>query len=53
MDRKKAARRSCHYERARRSTIQMDEASITRAQLYGGVIIAVSFGMMLIHAAVV
>ncbi len=53
MDKTKAARRRGNYDRARRSTIQMDEASITRAQLYGGVIIAVSFGMMLIHAAVV
>lgn len=55
MDRSKAARRSCHYARARRSTDQMDEhilAQYERGSLIAGIIIAISFGLMMVHWAV-
>lgn len=55
MDRSKAARGSCHYARARRSTDQMDPhivAQYERGSLVAGIVIAVSFGLMMLHWAV-
>ena len=53
MDKTRAARHRCNDDRARESTTKMDDASIARAELYGGVITAVSFGLMMLHWAVV
>ena len=52
MDDKRAARHRCNDDRAKERP-ERDEASIARAELYGGVIMAVSFGLTMLHWAVV
>ena len=54
MREKEAARRSCHYDRAKASRYE-DPQILTdygRACLVGGLLIAVSFGCMFLWAAV-
>ena len=56
MTQKEAARSSCNYDRAKASTSRLDTESIARdferGSLVAGIVIAVSFGMMLLRWAV-
>lgn len=52
----KAARHSCNYNRANVSTSDQDTNIVhefERGTLYGGILIAVFFGLLMLHAAVV
>ena len=57
MTTKEAARRSCNYDtRLKLSTNSRDNSIITdyeRGALIAGLIIAITFGLMFVHAAVV
>lgn len=51
----KAARHSCNYDRANVHTKKDDDIiaqNYGRGSLIGGLLVAVSFGSMLVHAAV-